>query len=112
MVEQPPIKIRYHHRITQNDPVSDVPPRLLVQTGDPFRHHAPRDRFRSERCRCFPDVGAQRHVRGLHGAVGRHLPEAPEPPELLPVLAVRAQVGGHLLEGDGDALEGRISGQK
>ena len=112
-MEQPPIKVRYHHRVTQYDPVSDVPPRFLVQARDPLGYDAPSHRRRFERGGCLAAVvGTQRHVGGLHGAVGRHLPEAPEPPELLPVLAVRAQVGGHLLEGDGDALEGRISGQK
>ena len=107
MVNQPLIEVRYHHRITEDDPVSDVPPRLLVQAGDPLGHDAPGHCFR---CRTFWAVaGAQRHVSGLDGAVGRHLAQAPEAAEFLPELAVGSQVGGDLLEGDGDALERRVS---
>ena len=109
MVKQPLVEVRYHHRITEDDPVSDVSPRLLVQAGHPLGHDAPGHRCRRRGLGAVAVACAQRHVGGLDGAVGRHLAQAPEAAELLPEVAVGAQVGGDLLEGDGDALEGRVS---
>ena len=108
MVKQPLVEVRYHHRITEDDPVSDVPPRLLVQAGHPLGHDAPGHCWRRRGLGAVVAC-AQRHVGGLYSAVGRHLAQAPEAAELLPEFAIGAQVGGDLLEGDGDALEGRVS---
>ena len=109
MVKQPLVEVCHHHRITEDDPVSDVPPRLLVQARHPLGHDAPGHRCRRRGGLGAVAAGAKRHVGGLDGAVGRHLAQAPKAAELLPEVAVGAQVGGDLLEGDGDALEGRVS---
>ena len=100
---------RHQHRVSHNDPVPDVPPRLLSHAPHPLRHEAPLQQRRGLR---VDALRPQVDVEGLHHPVGAQLGEAPEAAELADVLLVVAQVARHEFQGDRELLEGSIGGEE